>query len=107
MSTLLIIKSVVMLIATIMTVVALVKLGKQKAHFQIYPDSIKKDYFKEVRTMTVLNILSVLLIFLSFFTFETNFFFIIILTSMFLTINTLIQLSEDFGEFKDDKENRK
>lgn len=107
MSTLFIIKSAVMLVATVMAVIALVKLGKQKAHFQIYPDSIKKEYFKEVRMMTILNIVSVALIFSSFFTFDTNFFFIITLTSMFVTMNTLIQLSEDFGDFKDDQDNRK
>lgn len=107
MSTLLIFKSAILLVATVMTVIALVKLGKQKAHFQIYPDAIKKEYFKEVRIMTVLNIVSVVLIFSSFFTFETNFYFIIILTSMFLTVNTLIQLSEDFGDFKNDKKDGK
>jgi UDP-N-acetylmuramyl pentapeptide phosphotransferase/UDP-N-acetylglucosamine-1-phosphate transferase len=102
LNTILIIKGFSILLSTILAVVALIRLAKKKTHFQIFPDSIKKEYFKEVRTMTILNILAVLLIFVAFAVIQKSYFFIIIIASMFLSINSLIQLYEDFGDFKDE-----
>ncbi|PLS19664.1 hypothetical protein CVD28_04405 [Bacillus sp. M6-12] len=107
MDIMLIVKWLVLFLSTVSAVVALVRLGKKKTHFQIFPDSIKKEYFKEVRTMTILNILAVVLIFVAFLFIHSNFFFIIIIASMFLSINSLIQLYEDFGDLKDDDKKRK
>lgn len=102
-----IIKIFSIFLSAVLSIVALVKLGKKKEHFQIYPDSIKKEFLKETRFMTILNILSVAFIFISFFLIQSNLFFILVLTSMFLSANSLYQLYEEFGDFEDKEEKRK
>lgn len=94
-------RSLCVLVATILVIIALVKLGKRKKHFQIFPDSIKREYFKEARLMTFLNIESVAFIFISCFLFNSPLFYILILLSIFLTIHSLINIDENFNDSHD------
>lgn len=103
MNLILILKGVSLLVSTVLVIIALVRLSKKKEHFQIFPDSIKKEYFKEVKLMTIMNIFSVVLILISFTLIKTNLFFIVSLVSMFLSINSILQLHEDFDEITDSK----
>jgi len=98
---LLYIKIFFMLLAGIFTIYSLVKLSKRKTHFQLYPDSIKKEYLKEVRISTILNFISVVLILSSYFFLQSYLFFFPILFAMLLTAHSLSQLYEDFDDFKE------
>ncbi|WCK56952.1 hypothetical protein PP175_27565 (plasmid) [Aneurinibacillus sp. Ricciae_BoGa-3] len=107
MSILLIVKGILIVIATVLAIISLVRLSKKKKHFQIFPESIKKEYFKEARMMTILNLLSVAFIFVSFFLIHNNMFFLPVTLSLFLSLNALFAQEEDFGDLNNDKHTKK
>lgn len=102
-----IIKGILILLAVSIVIFSLATIGKKKEHFQIFPDSIKKDYFKMARIMTILNILSVLLIFASLAIINSNFSYIVIVSSMFLSSTALYSFYEEFSDFFNTEKEKK
>lgn len=94
-------KAILILVSVVTTIVALLKLGKKKKHFQIFPDSTKKELFKEARMVTILNIISVVFIFASAFVFYSSFFYILIIMSLLLAFNSIINIEENLTDFHD------
>lgn len=104
LSTSMIIKLVLVFIAGGLIMYSLLAVNKKKKHFQIYPDSIKKDFYKSVRMMTILNVIASVLILVSCLFLYTNLFYVFLFLSAFLSIGALYALYDEFDEFNDDEE---
>lgn len=74
---------------------------KKKKHFQIFPDSLKKDYYKTIRMMSLANILSAVLILVAGYLFASNFTYILLVISMFLSVGALYGVYEELGDLDD------
>jgi len=98
------IKLVLIFLAGGLTIFSLLAVNKKKKHFQIYPDSIKKDFYKSVRTMTIMNVIGAVFILTSCLFLNTHLFFVFLFLSAFLSIGALYALYDEFDEFNDDEE---
>jgi hypothetical protein len=96
-------KIVLMAVCTILVAVSLLSIGKKKKEFRIYPDSIKKDFYKVVRIGTIANAVSALLIIATCAVIEKNYAYLILLVSLFISVGALYSVYEQIGDIHDEK----
>jgi len=75
------------------------QLKKKKEHYQTYPDSIKKEMYKKIRSFTLYNVLAIVLILVALFLLsqESNLTLIVLIGSLFISLQNLLGFS-DFEE---------
>jgi hypothetical protein len=92
-------KIILLILSSLSVIFSLLVIAKKKKHFQIFPDDIKKDYYKTVRNMSIANGIASLLIILSLVFYQTNFVYFILVISMAISIGALYSIYDEFGEF--------
>lgn len=85
-------------LCSLATIFTLLTISKKKKHFQIFPDQIKKDFYKMVRMMSILSIVSAFLIIGACFIFSSNLMYILLVISLFLSASSLYALYDEFNE---------
>lgn len=91
-------KLFLLVLSSFCAIFSLLTIAKKKKGFQIFPDSTKKQFYKMVRWMTIANVLSAMLIVLSIYLLETNYAFLTLIVSMFLSVGALYAVYDEFGE---------
>lgn len=97
-------KMILFVVSTLITVYSLMLINKTKKHFQIFPDNLKKEYYKSLKSMTLLSFTSVIFVVTSFICLASSNFFILSGVSIFLSLcsisSTMDQIEglEGFGE---------
>ena len=87
-------------------VYSLFSINDFKRKIQIFPDSLKNEYTKSVRGLTILCIISGLFLLASFALIQSNLFFILAGVSLFTSLGAISQLidkSEQFGLYDENK----
>ncbi|MGW8416472.1 hypothetical protein ACWGKP_20935 [Brevibacillus sp. NPDC055896] len=91
-------KILLLALSSFSVIFSLLTIAKKKKHFQIFPESIRKEYYKIVRNMTIANSISAILIIAGLYWFSTNFVYLLLIISMFLSVASIHSVYDEFGE---------
>lgn len=82
-------------------VYSLIQMAKQKKHYQIFPDSIKKDLYRGSRMITIINIVSVVFILIAIAIHHSSFYYVPIFVSLLMSMSAIkaqIDQKKEYGE---------
>lgn len=91
-------KFILLGLCSLATIFTLLTISRKKKKFQIFPDQIKKDFYKMVRNMSIASIVSAFLITGACFIFDSNLMYILLVVSLFLSVSSLYSLYDEFNE---------
>ncbi|WPS85377.1 hypothetical protein SMD22_01745 (plasmid) [Brevibacillus halotolerans] len=91
-------KIILLTLSSFSVIYSLLVIAKKKKHFQIFPESIRKDFYKMIRNMSIANCIATVLIIVGLFFFSTNSVYFLLVISMFLSVGSLYSVYDEFGE---------
>lgn len=89
----------ILLIAAIVLIYSLKNISRKKKYFQKYPDSVKKDFYKQIRLVSYLNYISTFFLVISTILMSTNLFLVFVVLSIFLSVNAISYLDDDYDNY--------
>lgn len=91
-------KILLFVLLLIQTVGTLFYIHKEKKKFQVYPDVIKKDLYRSVRTSTILSTTAAALCFVCLSLLKSDLFFVFVFLCFFLNLSSVFLLVENEKE---------
>lgn len=92
-----IINTMLIIFSALILIKSLRCISDKKNTFQKYPDTIKKDYYAQIRIIAILNYISVAVLIAAALYMNSNLFLILLALSTFISVTSLSYIYEDFG----------